>query len=99
METLNFTGPGMGEDKAERLQAKIDKLESYAAETKDLLIAVFRKDKTSAYGYGKGKRDQDRFGNLPDGVGKRWQTPAEMVNSYALEHGFHQELFEHKDNS
>jgi hypothetical protein len=60
-------------------------------------IAVFRADKTPAYGYGKGVRDQNRFGNLHEGVGKRWATPLELAQHYARKHGFERDLFKGDD--
>lgn len=64
-------------------------------EIKDLVIAVFRLDKTPMYGYGgKGnKRNQNRFGELPEGIGKRWATPMELAQGFARKHGFERDLF------
>ena len=63
-------------------------------EVKSLIIAIFRSDKTEGYGYSGKERDQNRFGFLPKGVGKRWATPRELAQQYARKHGFGHELFE-----
>lgn len=66
------------------------------AEIEGLVVGVFRRDKTPAYGYG-GKRDQDRFGFLPYGVGKRWSSPMELAQGYARRHGFELKLWDRVD--
>ena len=61
-------------------------------EVKRLVIAIFKQDKTPAYGYSRKERDQTRFGREP-GAGKRWQTPAELAQQFARKHNFNDELF------
>lgn len=63
------------------------------AEIEGLVIGVFRRDKTPAYGY-RGKRDQDRYGFRPEGVGKRWASPMELAQAYAQRHGFERKLWD-----
>lgn len=86
---------GLCEDRnfAEQLLGlKIAELE---AEIKSLVIAVFRSDKTPGYSYGRNdKRAQNRYGNVPVGVGVRWATPMELAQGYARKYDFGQELFD-----
>lgn len=82
-------------EEMERIISKADEKVQADREIKDLVIAIFRADKTPGYGYGnKGKRDRNRYGNLPNGVGKRWATPMELAQGYARRHRFERELFE-----
>lgn len=45
---------------------------------KELLLDIYRLDKTPRYGYSSGKRDLDRHGKRA-GIGKRWLTPREII--------------------
>jgi hypothetical protein len=86
---------GLCEDRNFREQLLNVKIAEREAEIKSLAIAVFRSDKTPGYSCGrKDKRAQNRFGNVPDGVGKRWPTPKELAQACARKHGFEQALFD-----
>jgi len=88
-------GEGVMDKKA--MKRRISELEAQLEDVEDLVVGVFRRDKTPMYGYGGKANSQDKYGNLPEGVGKRWATPRELAQDYAKRHGFERELWDRKD--
>lgn len=54
---------------------------------KKLLFQIYDNDKTPPYGYGQGKDSFNGAGNHA-GIGKRWQTPKEIIRNHIGESEF-----------